>query len=503
MEFQLEDYYQKETKAIYTDGLTGLFNHGFFQICLDREVKRSERYGSPFTLALIDIDSFSTYNKRMGHLQGDRILKEIAGRVMRNIRQVDLPARYSGDILSVIFVNSGIQTALVPVERIRHSIEKMYGGAVTISVGLSSFPQEAKNGETLIRKAHEALLQAKIKGKNRVYFFGEEPGPVDGHKSRILIADDEPRNLKLLEALLLPLNYEVIKVSNGEDALTLLNKIDIDLIFLDILMPYMDGYEVCRRLKGSEATRLIPVVMITALDDLESRIKGIEAGAEDFISKPPNRLELLARSKSLIKIKKLNSSLTSIENVLISLANAVEAKDPYTQGHILRVSNLAVALGKKKGMPIADIEALRWGGILHDIGKIGVPHEVLNKRGSLAPEEWEIIKGHPDRGHSICLPLKKVLGPALEAIRYHHEKLDGSGYPLGLKGDEISAVPRIMAVVDFYDALVTDRPYRKAVQQKDALAILRQEADSGKLDKEVVGYLIGIYETGGNAGVDY
>ncbi len=494
MDIQLQKDYQKEIHAPFTDSLTGLYTHGFFQVSLDRELKRSRRYGLSFTIGLIDIDFFFAYNKRLGHLQGDRMLKELAGLILQKIRKVDLAARYSGDVFTVIFINSDAPSIREAAERIRQSVEKAYGGAITISVGLSSFPQDARNGESLIHRAQEALYQAKICGKNQVYFFKEEKMPMDGQKPRILTVDDDPGNLKLLDALLLPLNYEVIKASNGEDALSIVNKIDVDLILLDILMPNMDGYEICRRVKGNEATRLIPVLMITTLDDIESKIRGIEAGAEDFITKPPNKLELLARVKSLIKVKKLNSSLTSIENVLFSMANAVEAKDPYTKGHILRVSNLAVALGKGKGLSMADIEALRLGGILHDIGKIGIPQEVLNKPGPLTSDEWEIIKGHADKGYMISLPLEKTLGPALEAIRYHHERLDGSGYPIGLKGDEISTVARIMAIVDIYDALLTDRPYRQRMNQEKALAILRQEAGEGKLDKEIVEYLIEIVE---------
>ena len=304
------------------------------------------------------------------------------------------------------------------------------------------------------------------------------------------MVDDEPLNVKLLDALLRPLNYEVLKASNGEEALSIVKKVDLDLILLDIMMPGMDGYEVCRRLKGSEPTRLVPVIMVTALDDVESKIKGIEAGADDFLTKPPNKTELLARTRSLIKLKRLNSNLASIENVLFSLANTVEAKDTYTQGHVERVSNMAVSLGKKLGMTGRELEALRFGGVLHDIGKIAVPGKILNKPGPLDPDEWDVMKSHAYEGCKICLPLMKNLGPALEVIRHHHEKLDGSGYPDGLKGDEISVAARVMGVVDIYDALITDRPYRKGMSKEKALGILRQEADEGKLDKKVVEYLV-------------
>ncbi|MDY6971151.1 MAG: diguanylate cyclase [Thermodesulfobacteriota bacterium] len=489
MDSMLSVDYEKEIGSPFTDSLTGLFNHGFFQISLMREIKRSERHGPPLALALIDIDFFALFNKHHGAVCGDRVLKKIAGLIMKNLRQVDLAARYSGDVLAVILANADTHSALEAVERIRQSVEILYEGTPTVSVGLASFPSDATSEEGLIEKAHEALLQAKIRGKNRVHCFENETKPVVLEKPKILVVDDEPRNAKLLEALLSPLDYEVIKALKGEEALSIVKKVELDVILLDVMMPGMDGYEVCRRLKGNETTRLIPVVLITALDDIEAKVRGIEAGADDFLTKPPNKVELLARVKSLINVKSLNNNLASIENVLFSLASAVEAKDAYTQGHIQRVANMAVALGRKIGISGRGIEAIRLGGILHDVGKIGVSEDILNKPGPLDPEEWDVMKEHPDAGYRICLPLAKNIGEALEVIRHHHEKLDGSGYPDGLKGDEISVPARVMAVVDIYDALVTDRPYRKGMPKGKALGILRQEAKEGKLDSEIVEHL--------------
>jgi putative two-component system response regulator len=202
----------------------------------------------------------------------------------------------------------------------------------------------------------------------------------------------------------------------------------------------------------------------------------------------------------LIKLKRLNDNLTSIEYVLFSLAKTVEAKDAYTQGHVERVSNLGIALGRKMGLSDSEIEALRYGGALHDIGKIAVPGHILNKPAPLSPEEWVVMKRHPITGYDICLPLKKNLGYALEIIRHHHEKLDGSGYPDGLKDEEISVAARIMAVVDIYDALITERPYRKAMSLEMAVDILQQEAIEGKLDKIVVDHLIDVVSADGALG---
>ena len=495
MDSQVQAQYEKEINSPFKDSLSGLFNHGLFQIALDKEVKRAERHGESFALALIDIDSFSAFNRHYGHMQGDRILKKVAAIIQDNIRQADLAARYSGDVFAVILIKSNIQSALIAGERIRQAVE-MSGGGPTVSVGLSSYPRDASNREGLIKKAQEALLQAKTKGKNRVHFFKKESKPAAEATSRILVVDDQPLNVKLLEALLIPINYEVIRAFNGEEALSLVSKVDVDLVLLDIMMPGLDGYEVCRCLKASEATRLIPVIMVTALDDIEAKVRGIEVGADDFLTKPPNKVELLARIKSLINVKSLNDRLASIDNVLFSLAGAVEAKDAYTQGHIQRVANMAVTIGKKMGLSESEIESVRIGGILHDIGKIGVSRRILNKPGRLTVKERELMETHPDIGHRICLPLKKNLGPALEVIRHHHEKLDGSGYPDRLKGEEISTVARVMAVLDIYDALVTQRPYRKGMANEKALDILRQEAIEGKLDKKVVEALIELESRG-------
>jgi len=486
--------YETETGAPFADSLTGLFNHGIFQIALDREVKRSDRHGGSLTLALIGLDSFADYNKRHGSVVGDRVLKEIASIIMKNIRQIDLAARYSGDVLAIILPKSEIQQALVAIERIRKEVETFSDGTSTVSVGLASYPKDATGSENLIKKAQGALLKAKIRGKNRTCFFEKKIESAADGSPRILVVDDDPFNVELLEDLLRPLEYEVIKAFNGKEAVSIAKKVDFDLILLDIMMPGIDGYEVCRRLKGNEDTFLIPIILVTALDDIEAKVKGIEAGADDFLTKPPNKIELLARTKSLIKLKRLTNSLASFEDILFSIANTIEAKDAYTLGHVERVSNLAVTLGRKIGLSAREIEALRFGGILHDLGKIVVPRHILNKTGPLDSEEWKIMKSHPRVSANICAPLKRNLGAALEAIWYHHEKLDGSGYPEGLKEENIPAVARVMAVVDIYDALVSDRAYRKAMSREEAFEILRGEARKGKLDKEVVEHLIDMFE---------
>ena len=258
-----------------------------------------------------------------------------------------------------------------------------------------------------------------------------------------------------------------------------------DILLLDVNMPRMDGIELCRRIKNDDAVRLIPVVMLTALSDLEKKLEALEAGADDFVNKPYNTVELITRIKSLLKVKYLNEQLDTAEAVLFSMARAIEAKDSYTQGHVERVSRLAVRLGNHLGLPDEEIDALRKGGILHDIGKIGVPDKILNKAGPLTTEERKIIRMHPDQGAKICEKLKSIRG-AIPVIRHHHERLDGTGYPDHLSGEDIPLVARIMTIVDIYDALTTTRSYRKRLPPDVALEIMWEEAKKGWWDQDVL-----------------
>lgn len=470
----------------FTDSLTGLFNHGFFQVALSREMKRSHRYQEPFSLALIDIDGFSTYNKRKGPLGGDRALMQIADIMRDNTREVDLIARYGGDVFSLLMQKTPEDQGITAVQRVRDAIHASFDNVLTVSIGVASYPEAGTNKTDLLSNAHEALRNAKQRRKGDIYYFDRRKEHVSAAGSTVLVVDDNALNIKMLEGMLIPLKYNVIRAMNGFDALSIINRGEIDIVLLDIMMPEMDGIEVCRRIKSQETTRMIPVVMVTALDESDAKIRAIEAGADDFLTKPPGKVELKARVKSLLNVKRLNENLVGIENALISLANAVEAKDRYTEGHVQRVSSLAVQMGKRMYLTEREVEALRIGGILHDIGKIGIPDAILNKEGSLDPGEREIMMSHPVIGFNMAQPLKKNLHQALDIIRYHHEKLDGSGYPDGLKGEEISTTARIMAVVDAFDALTSDRPYRRALSVETGLRILKEEAAGGKMDGAIV-----------------
>ncbi len=305
-------------------------------------------------------------------------------------------------------------------------------------------------------------------------------------QAKILVVDDAEENIKLVTEILNRPNreYDILSAQDGYEALQLVKQFTPDLIMLDVVMPGIDGFEVCRILKEDELTRLIPVVMITALDSQQDRLRGLEAGVDDFISKPFNVYELLARVKNLLKLRSYINELEHAEQVIFSLARAVEAKDNYTEGHCERLSILAQYLGSELKLPEIDLIILKRGGILHDIGKIAIDDSILLKPGPLTAEEFEIIKTHPEIGENICRPLK-TLQPVLPIIRFHQERFNGSGYPESLAGEEIPVHARIIGLVDCYDALTTDRTYRKALPKDFALQIMEKETAAGLWDPDL------------------
>ncbi|HET6929341.1 MAG TPA: HD domain-containing phosphohydrolase [Candidatus Acidoferrum sp.] len=307
----------------------------------------------------------------------------------------------------------------------------------------------------------------------------------EAHHQTILVVDDNEANRDLLSALLRAVGYQVICAADGQQALEQMTSDSVDLALLDVLMPRPSGFEVCQAIKSNPETRLIPVVLLTSLTSDSDRIHGIMCGADEFLNKPVNQHELLARVHSLLRLKQFTDELDNAETVLFSLAQAIEAKDPYTEGHCDRLSKYSVALAEKLGLPDQLRVALRRGGLIHDIGKLAVPERILLKPGPLTPEERKIMEQHTLEGERICAPLKSFRN-VLPIIRHHHEKQDGSGYPDGLKGDQIPLTARILQVTDVYDALTTDRPYRKALPVEKAFAIMQEEVKRGWWDGPLV-----------------
>lgn len=304
-------------------------------------------------------------------------------------------------------------------------------------------------------------------------------------KQSILVVDDNVLSAEVLVELLSGRGYHVMSASTAAEAEVEIRREAPDVILLDVVMPGKSGYELCRELKNDPATRLIPIVMITGLSAREDRLAGIEAGADDFLLKPINPEELFARVKSLLKLKEFTDELETAESVLCTLGLSVESRDPYTEGHCDRLARDAVDLGRHLRLDEPCLVALRRGGYLHDLGKIAVPDEILKKGSDLTPSEWKIMKQHPVTGEAICQPLKS-LRLVLPIIRHHHEHSDGSGYPDGLRQGEIPILPRILQVADIYDALTTARPYKPAHSHEQAALTMREEAQSGLWDRELV-----------------
>jgi len=307
------------------------------------------------------------------------------------------------------------------------------------------------------------------------------------HVPVVLVVDDGAANRMLIEACLAGIDCEIRTAEDGKTALRMIEAQPPDLVLLDVQMPGMDGYEVCSRIRARPRGALLPVVMITALDHTHDRVLALESGADDFMSKPVERVELVARVRSALRLKALYDTLDSVDQVIFSLAAAVEAKDSLTEKHTQRVGECARLLGERMNLPEADLDALYRGGLMHDIGKIGLPDSILLKPAPLDPDEEIRMRTHPLIGETIVRPLRASSG-LLPIIRHHHERYDGKGYPDGLRGEEIPRLARIVSVCDAYDSLINDRPYRPRRSPQEAMAILSSGAGA-QWDPKVVSML--------------
>jgi len=304
-------------------------------------------------------------------------------------------------------------------------------------------------------------------------------------RATILVVEDDPHIRDALSGLLGTLGYRLLMAASAEQALDALNVVSPDLVLTDVHLGAMSGIELCARLKADPRYELMPVVILTAVGDLEARVAGLSAGADDFFTKPVAFVELRTRLGALLRVRLLLSQLERAEAVITTLALTIEARDPYTLGHCDRLSRYAVAVGEALGLDREMVRSLRLGGYLHDLGKISVPDGILLKPGPLDPIEQERIRAHPGAGSDLVLGLRsmELVRPIM---RHHHEKWDGSGYPDRLKGEAIPLGARIISVVDVFDALHTDRPYKAALSRSEAVSTLIRETDAGYWDPRVV-----------------
>ncbi len=309
--------------------------------------------------------------------------------------------------------------------------------------------------------------------------------------ARVLVVDDMATNRALVKAVLRGPEFDVFEAASGEQALEMLPVQEFDAVLLDIIMPGLNGLEVCRRIREELEMNLLPVIMVTSMGSPDDVVQGMEYGATDYVAKPFNAAELLARVRAAVEHKRLTDRLDDTESVLFALARLVEAKDGTTGDHCDRLQHLAMIFGKALGLPYEDLEALRRGGVLHDIGKVAVPEAVLLKRGPLDDNEWMAMKQHPTIGAHLCMPLK-TMRRTVEIVRCHHEKWNGSGYPAGLEGEDIPLLARVFQIVDSYDALRSERPYKKAFDNATVLRILEEETEKGFWDPELMAIFLDI-----------
>lgn len=406
---------------------------------------------------------------------------------------------------------------------IRHHHERLDGGGypdriggtdfdlLTEIVALANFFDHLRgDGDRLeVREAldravarghfHRHVAQKLLEGDS-----GEHAAPIESgdwvdllpvqtvdRTGRVLVVDDTPSNREVLSTILGEAGHEVLVAGSGEEGLEMAEREEPDLLLLDVHLPRMDGFEVCRRIKEEPETEFLPVILVTAHHELRNRNLSSRVRADDFLVYPINRLELVARVKSLLRLRLYFQDLEEYQGVILSLASALETKDPYTRGHSERVGFLASRVARRMGCGEEMAESMLVAGLLHDIGKIGVPEPLLNKTGPLSEEEFLAVMAHPLLGEEICRPLRSAR-KVLPVIRHHHERFDGSGYPDHLEGEAIPLGARILGVADAFDALTSARSYRESLRWEEALDLLGEEARKGRWDPEAFRALVAV-----------
>lgn len=339
-------------------------------------------------------------------------------------------------------------------------------------------------------------------------------------KPKIMVVDDDERNLSLLEALLVPMGYQVFFARDGQEAIEKVSQVSPDVILLDVMMPRMDGFEAARRLKEAKETQIIPIVMVTSLREVEDRVKSLEAGADDFLSKPVEKTELRARVNSLLKVKAYNDHMRAYQeeleaevakrteelrrafdkikaaslDTIYRLARAAEFKDEDTGAHIQRVSHFAAVVARQMGLGNEYAESILYAAPMHDVGKIGIPDHILLKPGKLEADEWKTMKQHTVMGANILEGSQADFIKLAENVALtHHEKWDGSGYPNGLKGSDIHLAGRITAIADVFDALTSKRPYKEPFSLEKSFSVIK-DGQGNHFDPDVVDAFLAVQD---------
>ncbi len=313
-------------------------------------------------------------------------------------------------------------------------------------------------------------------------------------RQKVLVVDDGDAERTFLVGLFSAEGYAVDVARDGSSALSAITRTSPDVLLLDVELPGQSGFEVCRRVRQNAATRLLPIILITALDARSQRIEGFEAGADEVLSKPVDTQELLVRARSLMRMKQYTDDLDSASAILTTLATMIEGRDGEAAGHCSRMANYATGLGRALDVGEAETQVLYRGGFLHDVGMLAISDFVLRKPGPLEPEEYEQVKSHTILGDELCANLRS-LQAIRPIIRWHHERLDGSGYPDGLRGDAIPVLAQIVGVVDVYEAVTTERPYQRSRSPQEALNALRGDVARGWRRADIVETFVTLMES--------
>ncbi len=515
---ELAHRYQELEYSAGKDQLTGINNRSTYEYIIERYIDRSKIHNEPFVLVFFDIDHFKSINDHYGHDIGDQVLIKLTQTISDNIRQEDFFARWGGEEFIILLqgstLNNGVNTAEALRKKIA-SIQFAHEHHITCSFAVVEFTAD-DNAETLLKRADIVLYRAKASGRNCVKTYEIENKLTikeynnerlinlrkNNDKPLILIADDDFMQRTPMRSDLELFDFHVEEAENGQQAVNLFLKLQPDLIILDVLMPEMDGFEACRKIRQNHAGKHIPILMLTGLDDVDSINQAYQDGATDFISKPVNwtllghkiRYLLRTAETSRILIDREIELLDTQHDIINRLAKAAEYKDSDTGDHIIRMSKYSFELAKAIGLNQETCDILHKASPLHDVGKLGISDNILLKPAKLDPQEFEIIKTHTTIGAEL---LSKSHSPLMEAAHIialtHHEKWDGSGYPNQLAGEDIHLFGRICAITDVFDALTSDRPYKKAWTIEDAFELIKNGSGS-HFDPQLAATFLGISE---------
>jgi len=519
------------------DGLTGLYNQRGVDERLESVWQLSRRYQHRVSIAMLDVDRFKAVNDTYGHQIGDQVLRELAELILQNARATDIVGRYGGDELVIIFPNTSQDDLRGFCERLRDAVSThsfchgTHDLSLSISVGLSSSEGEERldqTSEAVVSQADQALYFSKQNGRNRVSIWSHEsnravpllehvkPKAADGAPAetgdpRILLIDDEAPVREMMALMLRTLQYDVIA---KEDIASTVEAFRAqpsayDLVITDLSLGHgKSGFDLMEQVRAIDPS--VVVIVLTAHSTADNAIESLRLGAYDFITKPVNsaklqtvltraleyrrlllanrdyqsRLEDMVREQSREIAGALTEVKQSYEFTLEALVNLLDAREQATGRHSLNVRELALALGKEMEFDEDALDALGHGALLHDIGKIAIPDRILLKEGPLTDDEWVIMRTHAQIGYDV-LKGSAYLSNACEIVLSHQEKYDGTGYPRGLRGEEIPMGARLFSVVDAYDAMRSDRSYRKALPMEEAIAELRRHSGT-QFDPRVV-----------------